>query len=151
MGVLLARGLLRRSQVSGRLAAADPISQESAELRLLGETIRPLLERHFLTLALLERHGPGKLSRQALEDQCHLLARRLSLLDQFNAADFPEKATFSAFITNLVEAEFLREDEGGMLHFDERLLTPLAHSELVLSADARQAIRRMAGADVTGG
>ncbi|HMW64537.1 glycerol-3-phosphate 1-O-acyltransferase PlsB [Accumulibacter sp.] len=151
VGVLLARGLLRRSQVSGRLAAADPISQESAELRLLGETIRPLLERHFLTLALLERHGPGKLSRQALEDQCHLLARRLSLLDQFNAADFPEKATFSAFITNLVEAEFLREDEGGMLHFDERLLTPLAHSELVLSADARQAIRRMAGADVTGG
>jgi hypothetical protein len=57
--VLLARALLCRSPeaLEGRLAAPEPISQEFAELHLLGETIRPLLERHFLTLALLERHG----------------------------------------------------------------------------------------------
>ena len=45
------RQLLRRVEADGRLTAAEPISQEFAELRLLGETIRPLLERHFLTLA----------------------------------------------------------------------------------------------------
>jgi glycerol-3-phosphate O-acyltransferase len=138
----------RRSEVSGRLVAPEPISQEFAELHLLGETIRPLLERHFLTLSLLQRHGTGQLTRQALENHCHLLAQRLSLLYEFNTPEFPEKATFSAFIANLIEAEFLREDDNGLLHFDERLMTPLAHSELVLSVEARQAIRRIAGAGV---
>ena len=47
--------LLRRFAESGRLAAPEASSQESAELRLLGETMRPTLERHFLTLALLQR------------------------------------------------------------------------------------------------
>ncbi len=146
--VLLARALLRHPEAEGRLAAPDPISQEFVELRLLGETIRPLLERHFLTLALLERHGSGHLTRQALEDNCHRLAQRLSLLYEFNTPEFPEKATFAAFIGNLIEGEFLHEAEEGLLHFDERLLTPLAHSELVLSVEARQAIRRMARAGV---
>jgi len=146
--VLLARALLRHPEAEGRLAAPEPISQEFVELRLLGETIRPLLERHFLTLALLERHGSGHLTRPALEDNCHRLAQRLSLLYEFNTPEFPEKVTFAAFIGNLIEGEFLHETEDGLLHFDERLLTPLAHSELVLSVEARQAIRRMARAGV---
>ncbi len=144
--VLLARGLLHRPQASGDLAAAEPISQEFAELHLLGESIRPLLERHFLTLALLECHGSGQLTRQALEDSCHRLARRLSLLHDFNIPEFAEKATFAAFIARLIEAEFLCEDERRLLHFDERLMAPLADSALVLPSSARQAIRRMASA-----
>ncbi len=146
--VLLARRLLARPEGSTDLAAPEPISQEFAELHLLGETIRSLVERHFLTLALLQRHGTGQLTRQALENHCLLLARRLALLYAFNTAELPEKATFSAFITNLIEAEFLCEDENGLLHFDERLMTPLADAELVLSVEARQAIRRTAGAGV---
>jgi glycerol-3-phosphate O-acyltransferase len=146
--VLLARGLLQYPEAAGALAAPDPISEASAELHLLGETIRPLLERHFLTLSVLDRHGTGRLSRQALENHCHLLARRLSLLYEFNTPEFPEKATFSAFISNLIEADFLHEDESGQLHFDQRLMTPLAHAELVLSVEARQAIRRIAGVGV---
>jgi glycerol-3-phosphate O-acyltransferase len=38
--VLLARGCCARPR-TGRYAAPEPISQEFAELRLLGETIRP--------------------------------------------------------------------------------------------------------------
>jgi glycerol-3-phosphate O-acyltransferase len=148
IGVLLARKLVSRSEDSGALAAPEPISEEFAELHLLGETIRPLLERHFLALSLLQRHGTGQLTRQALENDCHFLAQRLSLLYQFNTPELPERATFSAFITNLIEAEFLREDEKGLLHFDQRLMTPLAHSELVLSVEARQAIRRITGAGI---
>lgn len=147
IGVLLARGLLQRSAASGQLVAPTPISREFAELRLLGETIRPLLERHFLALSLLQRQGSGQLTRQALENSCHLLAQRLSLLYEFNTPELPEKATFSAYIGNLVEADFLVEDDQGLLYFDDRLMTPMAYSELVLSTDARQAIRRIAGSD----
>ncbi|HRF71207.1 MAG TPA: glycerol-3-phosphate 1-O-acyltransferase PlsB [Accumulibacter sp.] len=146
--VLLARGLLRRPDASDGLAAPEPVSPEFAELNLLGESIRPLLERHFLTLALLEQQGSGRLTRQALEDNCHRLAQRLALLYDFNSAEFAEKATFSAIIAKLMEAEFLCEDEAGRLHFDDRLMAPLADAELVLASAARQAIRRMAGSSV---
>ena len=143
--VFLARGLLRRSAQPGRLAAPDPNSQEFAELHLLGETVRPTLERHFLTLALLQRYGSGSQSRRTLEGACHLLAQRLSLLYEINTPEFSEKSLFSVLIANLIELDLLQEDETGLLHFDRRITTPLAHAELVLSVEARQAIRRMAG------
>lgn len=149
-GVLLARGLLRRSARSARLAAPEPISREFAELRLIGETVRPMLERHFLTLALLHRHGSGQVTRQTLEIDCLQLAQRLSLLYEFNSSEFPDQATFSAFIGSLIDAEVLDQDMQGRLHFDERLTVTLEHAELVLSAEARQAIRRVTRAAPAG-
>lgn len=151
IAVLEARGLLRRNEDSGRLAAPEPNSQEFDELRLLGETIRPTLERHFLTLALLQRHGSGRLTRRALEEAGHLLGQRLALLYEFNAPEFSEKTLFAGVVGNLVEAGILREDEAGLLHFDERITVPAAHAELVLSAEVRQTIRRMAGETAANG
>ena len=144
--VFVQRGLLRRND-AGRLSAPEPNRREFAELRLLGETLRPILERHFLTLALLQHGGSGQRTRRALENDCHLLAQRLALLHEFNAPEHAEKATFSALIGQLLDANLLHEDEAGLLHFDQRLTTPLAHAELVLPAEARQAIRRMASTE----
>ena len=141
--VLVRRGLLQRG-VAGRLLAPETNSQEFAELRLLGETLRPILERHFLTLSLLQHYGSGQRARRDLENDCQLLASRLALLYDFNTPEFAEKATFSALIGNLIEAQVLREDATGLLHFDEQIGIPLAHAELVLPAEARQTIRRMA-------
>ena len=42
--------------------------------------------------------------------------------------------------------DLLREDEAGLLHFDQRITTPLAQASLVLPAGARQAIQRMTSA-----
>ena len=143
--VLVRRGLLLRSS-SGRLLAPESNSQEFAELRLLGETLRPILERHFLTLSLLQHYGTGRRTRRDLENDCHLLAGRLALLYDFNTPEYAEKATFSALIGNLIEARVLHEDETGLLHFDEQIGMPLAQAELVLPVEARQTIRRMASA-----
>jgi len=145
--ILVKRGLLLRND-AGRLSAPEPNSQAFAELRLLGETLRPILERHFLTLALLQHGGSGFRTRRTLENDCHLLAQRLSLLYEFNTAEYAEKTIFSALIGQLIDAGLLREDETGLLHFDQRITTPLAHAELVLPAEARQAIRRMASAEL---
>jgi glycerol-3-phosphate O-acyltransferase len=149
VAVLVERHLVRRSTDTGRLLASEPNSQEFAELGLLGESIRPMLERHFLTLALLQRHGSGQLTRRALEEASHLLAQRLALLYEFNTPEFSEKDQFANVVAHLVETGLLREGEAGLLHFDERITLPAAHAELVLPAEVRQTIRRMAGEGAT--
>lgn len=147
VAVLVARELVRRR--GEWLLAPEANSQAFAELRLLGETIRPTLERHFLTLALLQRHGSGQLTRQRLEESAHLLAQRLALLYEFNTPEFSEKSLFANMVGNLVSAGLLREDDQGRLHFDLRIGRPAEHTELLLPAEIRQAVRRMAAGEGT--
>jgi glycerol-3-phosphate O-acyltransferase len=145
LAVLLARGLIR--SLDGNLAAAEANSQEWAELRLIGETIRPTLERNFLILALLQHHGSGQLCRGDLEQAGHLLGQRLALLYEFNASEFSERASFSSVAGNLIDSGLLMEAENGMLHFDERISEPAEHTELLLPAELRQAVRRIAAGE----
>ena len=143
LGVLVARGLVCIED-SNFLCAPGVHSRESAELRMLGETLRPSLERHFLTLSLLEQSGSGLKTRQQLENDAHLLAQRLALLYRTDSPEYSEKSVFSALIGRLIDADLLQEDKTGLLHFGETLTTPLAHTELVLPAETQQAIRRIA-------
>ena len=128
------------------LRAPPPNSEASPELRQLGEIIRPMLERQFLTLALLQHHGSGSLTRAALEDATLLLAQRLAMLYEFNASEFPEKLLFANVIRNLVDAEILQVGDDGRLRFDERITLAAAQTELLLAADVRASIQLIAGA-----
>lgn len=142
--VFAERGLVRHSDGSTRLVAPEPYTREFAELHLIGETLRPTLGRHFLALSLLQERGAGMMSRRQLEDDCHLLAQRLSLLGGFSAAEITDRSVFSMLVGNLLDTELLSEDAVGMLQFDQQLIEPLAYAELVLPAEVRQAVRRMA-------
>ena len=128
------------------LRAPPPNSEASPELRQLGEIIRPMLERQFLTLALLQHHGSGSLTRAALEDATLLLAQRLAMLYEFNASEFPEKLLFANVIRNLVDAEILQVGDDGRLRFDQRITLAAAQTELLLAADVRASIQLIAGA-----
>ncbi len=144
---LVQRELIVKDTANNVLRAPDPNSQASPELRQLGEIIRPTLERQFLTLALLKHHGSGKLSTAKLEESSHLLAQRLALLYEFNAPEFSEKSLFTNVIRNLIDAEVLQLDEAGLLHFDDRITVPAGQTELLLGADVRHSIERIAVAD----
>ena len=149
LAVFEARGLLQRQ---GReLVAPDPNSRAADELRLLGEAIRPTLSRYLLTLAILERHESGRLDRARLEELSHLLAQRLALLHESNAAEFAERGLFANVVDNLLTAGLVRQDEQGLLLFDERIGAAAADAELLLSAGVRQTIRRMAGTATSAG
>ncbi|HMX15535.1 MAG TPA: glycerol-3-phosphate 1-O-acyltransferase PlsB [Rhodocyclaceae bacterium] len=142
LALLADRGLVR---VDGDgLAAPAPGSREFHELAMLGETLRPTLERHFLTLLLLRRHGSGRVTRQTLVDTSHLVGQRMGLLYEFDSPEFAEKSLFAGVIQNLVEESLLREDEDGTLHFDEGLTAPAADAELLLGEEVRQTLRRVA-------
>lgn len=140
------RGLIVGDGETALLRAPSPNSEASPELHQLGEIIRPTLERQFLTLALLQHHGSGQLTRATLEDETHLLAQRLAMLYEFNSAEFSEKLMFSNVIRNLIDAEILRVDDAGLLQFDERITLAEAQTELLLAADVRHSIQLIARA-----
>ena len=142
--VFAERGLVRHSDGSTRLVAPEPYTQEFAELHLIGETLRPTLGRHFLALSLLQERGAGMMSRRQLEDDCHLLAQRLSLLGGFSAAEITDRSVFSMLVGNLLIRSCCQKTRSGMLQFDQQLIEPLAYAELVLPAEVRQAVRRVA-------
>jgi glycerol-3-phosphate O-acyltransferase len=143
---LIRRGLILGDGQSGMLRAPQPNSEAHPELRQLGNIIRPTLERQFLTLALLQHHGSGHLTRANLEEATHLLAQRLAMLYEFNVAEFPEKLLFANVIRNLIDAGILDVDDAGLLRFDERITLAAGQTELLLAADVRHSIQLIARA-----
>lgn len=141
---LSSRGLILGDPQSAILRAPSPNSEASPELRQVGEIIRPTLERQFLTLALLQHHGSGRLTRADLEEATHLLAQRLAMLYEFNVAEFSEKLLFANVIRNLIDAGILQSDEAGLLQFDERITRAAEQTELLLAADVRHSIQLIA-------
>ena len=148
---LCQRGLISCEAGTGLLRAPQPNSEASPELQQLGEIIRPTLERQFLTLALLQHHGSGRLTRASLEEAAHLLAQRLAMLYEFNAADFSERLLFANVIRNLIDAGILQADAAGLLCFDERITLAAGQTELLLAADVRHSIERIAGTATAAG
>ena len=141
---LIARGLILFDSETDLLRAPPPNSEASPELHHLGELVRPMLERQFLTLALLQHHGSGELTSAMLENSSHLLAQRLAMLYEFNSPEFSEKSQFASVIRNLIDNEILRVDATGHLHFDEKITGPAAQTELLLAAEVRHTVQRIA-------
>ncbi len=135
---------LARTGADGNLRGADRYSPEHAGLDLLARSLRHLLRRNYLTIALLTRVGSGKLSRKRLEEMMQLLTQRLSLLFEFAPPDFYERSTFASYIDTLLETSLVREDADGSLHLHEHTRTWEHYVERLLPADAVLAIRRVA-------
>ncbi len=119
-------------------------SDEYEQLSLLGQTLRPGLMRYFITVAILIRQGSGMVSPAELESLCHLQAQRLSLLREFNAPEFFDKAIFRTLIATLTKRGQASIDEAGKIHFDEHLQAAASEAPFVLPPDVRQTILSMA-------
>jgi glycerol-3-phosphate O-acyltransferase len=128
----------------GLVRAADRYSPERAGLELLGRSVRHLLRRDYLTMALLASVGSGRIGRARLDELMQMLTQRLSLLFEFAPPDFYERSTFAAYFDTLLETGLVRQDEAGLLHVDARLEGALRNLERLLPPDAVLAIRRIA-------
>jgi glycerol-3-phosphate O-acyltransferase len=127
----------------GVVRAAERYSPERAGLELLARSLRHLLRRDYLTMALLTAVGSGRLKRARLEELMQMLAQRLSLLFEFAPPDFYERSTFAAYLDTLLETGILREDDDGLLHVDPRMQDSQRNVERLLPPDAVLAIRRI--------
>lgn len=131
---LVELGLLRRDDAGGQacLRRPAPHTPEAIQLWLLAQCSVQTLERFYMTAALLAKHGSGTLRPGQLEDMCHLMAQRMSMLFQFSAPEFFDKTLFRGFIGRLRKNGVLRTDETGLLVFDQGLVQAMEDARLFL-------------------
>jgi glycerol-3-phosphate O-acyltransferase len=148
LAVLTELGWIVRPERGDAYAAPDVNSEEYAQLALLGQALRPTLIRYFITLAMLYQRGSGVMTPAELEALCHLQAQRLSLLREFNAPEFFDKAIFRNFIDTLTTSGRAELRSDGKIHFDDALKKMSGEARYVLPADVRQTILHMTRLEV---
>ena len=140
---MLEANLLVRRENSPQVEVPSSASQEYVQLTILSNSVKHTLERYYMTAALLLKHGSGELSQTKLETLCHLMAQRLSMLHEFNAPEFFDKALFKNFIQNLKKSGLLWADEEGNLVYDDRIVEFTTESWHLLGNDIRLSIRQV--------
>lgn len=107
----------------------------------LAANMMQTLERYFLTLSILRRNHAHPLTAKGLEEQCTLLAQRISLLYGINAPEFFDKALFRTLITQLLHEGLMEEYDSRLSYTDA--LDELSHVlEQLLDGGLKQSILR---------
>jgi glycerol-3-phosphate O-acyltransferase len=112
-----------------------PTSLEAMRLSLLAEATIQTLERYYLVIALLLQAGSNMIGQEALEQRCHLMAQRMSVLYGLNSPEFFDKSLFRNFIDLLRRRHVVQISENGNLLFGELLAGVAADAQLVLSEE----------------
>lgn len=141
--LLVSEGILKESEDGSALLRATGGSQKAFQLRILARSLLQTLERYYITFAVLDQYGPGKLSRTELEKLCTQTAERLSLLLEYETPEFFDRTLFRQFIDGLQVKGLLRKDEENRLVFDERLGQFATDAKLILSKEVRHSILQM--------
>ncbi len=141
---LLASGLIVELG-DGMLSVPETNSKCYQQLQVLATPVEQSLERYFMTLALLAQQGSGNLTENEVVDLCHLLGQRLSVLYADDIPDFFDRALFTSFIGALIRLDYLQKDEEtGILTFDQRIGNIAHHAKYVLSPDMMQILQQVA-------
>jgi glycerol-3-phosphate O-acyltransferase len=115
-------------------------SLEAIRLSVLAQATIQTVERYYLAIALLLQSGSGAITQEALEERCHLMAQRMSVLYGLNSPEFFDKTLFRNFIDLLRRRNVIQAADGNRLSFGEPLLGVAADAQLVLSEQIRHSI-----------
>ncbi|MEO1594678.1 MAG: glycerol-3-phosphate 1-O-acyltransferase PlsB [Pseudomonadota bacterium] len=135
---MVTSGLLRRD---GNVLLRPPAgSPEVFALTQLGQSVVPVLQRYFMTIALMNRFGSGKLTQNRLEELCQLCAERLSIIYGLRSPDFFDRKLFRGFLGTLREQGTIHVNEDGKLEFELSFEAIERDARLVLGEPLRHSI-----------
>jgi len=115
-------------------------SVEAMRLSILSAAMIPTIERYYLVIAVLLQARSGAMQQEALEQRCHLMAQRMSLLYGLNSPEFFDKSLFRNFIDLMRVRRVVENGAEGKLEFGELLLAVAGDAQLVLSEQIRHSI-----------
>ena len=144
---LVQTGLLSRNRDGESLSRGKDNPDASIQLGILAHSLLQTLRRYLITIAVLVRNGSGGLSRAELERLCIDTAQRISLLTEFNAPEFYDKALFKGFIAELRKTGYLSTNQDNKLIFDQRLEQISNDAKFILGEAIRHEIIRQTPLD----
>ena len=138
LDAMVTAGLLRQEGTAMRRPPAG--SPEAFALTQLGQSVVPVLQRYFMTIALMNRFGSGRLTQPRLEELCQLCAERLSIIYGLRSPDFFDRKLFRGFLGTLRDQGTIRVDADGKLEFDLAFDAIEQDARLVLGEPLRHSI-----------
>jgi glycerol-3-phosphate O-acyltransferase len=132
--------LLQTNEDRSEWRRPPPTSLEAIRLSVLAQATIQTLERYYLAIALLLQAGSGAITHEALEERCHLMAQRMTVLYGLNSPEFVDKSLFRNFIELLRRRNVIQVSEDERLLFGGPLLGVAADAQLVLSEQIRHSI-----------
>jgi glycerol-3-phosphate O-acyltransferase len=135
-------GLLVRHQDGETLSRANDNPEAAMQLKILAHSLLQTLHRYLITISVLARHGSGALSRARLERLCIQTAQRISMLHEFDAPEFYDKALFKGFIAQLRKNGYLLTNQDENLVYDKRLEQISKDAKFILGEGIRQEIEQ---------
>ncbi|MGH8176418.1 MAG: glycerol-3-phosphate 1-O-acyltransferase PlsB [Steroidobacter sp.] len=115
-------------------------STEAVQLSVLAQVTVQIIERYYMVIAVLLRSGSGRISQDALETQCQLMAQRMSLLYELNSPEFFDRALFKNFIDLLRARSVLGVNAEGRLTYTDMLPAVADDAQLVLHEQIRNSV-----------
>jgi glycerol-3-phosphate O-acyltransferase len=132
--------LLQANEDRSEWRRPPPTSPEAMRLSSLAQATIQTLERYYLAIALLLQAGSDVITQSALEERCHLMAQRMSVLYGMNSPEFFDKSLFRNFIDLLRQRQVIQNSPAGKLLFGEALLGVVEDAQGVLSEQIRHSI-----------
>jgi glycerol-3-phosphate O-acyltransferase len=112
----------------------------AVQLSVLAQMSMQIIERYYLSVSLLLKAGSGKISQETLEQQCFLMAQRMSLLYELNSPEFFDKSLFKNFYDLLRKRGVLGVNAEGRLTYTDMLFAVADDAQLVLHEKIRNSV-----------
>lgn len=112
-------------------------------LSRLAQIAQPILERYYMTYVVLLESIENPLKEKDLEQRCHLMAQKISMVYGINSPDFFDRLLFRHFLDTLFELDFIRYDEDGYLIFIDQLGPSNMDIRSLLSIEVRSTILQL--------
>lgn len=128
----------------GMVYAETPDSLTNHQLSVLATPVQQSLKRYFMTLVLMSQQGSGNMTAEQIIDLCYLLGQRMSVLYEFEAPEFFERALFKSFIDALVRTQYIHADDEKKLVFDEKIDHMAENARFILDAETLNTLKQLA-------
>ncbi len=109
-------------------------------LNRLALIVQPILERYYMTFIVLWQSSGSPMREPELEQHCHLLAQKISMIHGINAPDFFDRLLFRNFLETMSSLAYLKKDAQGALVFSDALSHIDTDIRKLLSIEVRNTI-----------
>ena len=112
-------------------------------LSRLAHIAQPLLERYYMTFMILWQSGDRPLTEEQIEQRCHLVAQKVSMIYGINSPDYFDRELFGHFIETLAKLDFIEFDDNGHVMFQESFNQINVDIRVLLSVEVRSTILQL--------